>query len=100
MFLGGPCFRLLGRAALPFRLNHLRNSIGDISYDFEGVRTRLKRINVNKSAGVDDIHHSILYELRNRLAVPLSIISEHSYRNENLPVEWESANVSPIFKTY
>ena len=39
-----------------------------------------------------------LYEMRYEIALPLKILSEPSYKYSQLPQDWRSANVTPIYK--
>ena len=70
----------------------------DIEISVEEVLEKLKKINVNKSSGPDEIHPRILYELRSELAYPLVKIFNLSIRSEELPGDWRSANITAIYK--
>ena len=45
-----------------------------------------------------DIHSKILFELRNEIKNPISIIFQKSLEEGVLPNEWKHANVKPIHK--
>ena len=44
------------------------------------------------------MHPRVLRELAEVLADPLSIIFERSWRTGEVPEDWRTANVTPIFK--
>ena len=50
--------------------------IHDITDDI--VLEKLNKINVNKGQGSDQIHPKLLYELRNEIAKPLTMLFKHS----------------------
>jgi len=69
-----------------------------LKLDPSDILTRLTKLNVNKSAGPDDIYPRILYEAREQLVYPLKILFETSIKAKQLPEDWHSANVVPVFK--
>ena len=70
----------------------------DICFNIEDIKQKLKNLNVNKSAGPDNIHPRILKEACDVLALPLKIIFENSFKQNKLPSDWITANISAIFK--
>ena len=44
------------------------------------------------------IHPRILYEIAQQIAYPLKLIFETSFCEKKLPVEWNYANITPIYK--
>lgn len=68
------------------------------SIKMEEVKFKLDNLNVNKSTGPDSIPPRVLYELRNELANPITILFNSSVEGGYVPKEWKLANVSPIFK--
>jgi len=69
-----------------------------LKLDPSDILTRLTKLNVNKSAGPDDIYPRILYEAREQLVYPLKILFETSIKAKQLPEDWHSTNVVPVFK--
>ena len=70
----------------------------DIAITEEIVFKKLSEINVNKSAGPDNIHPKLLYELRNELVSSLTELFRLSLSSHTVPTDWKEANVVPLFK--
>ncbi len=70
----------------------------DIEISLQEVQEKLKKINVNKSSGPDEIHPRILYEVRNELAYPLVKLYNLSLKSEEIPRDWQSANITAVYK--
>jgi hypothetical protein len=64
----------------------------------KAVHKLLSKIKTSKSPGPEKLHPRVLYELRDTISRPLSIIFETSLRTGALPEEWKSANITAIFK--
>ncbi|KAK4807847.1 hypothetical protein QYF61_007753 [Mycteria americana] len=58
---------------------------------------QLCQLNVDKSMGPDGIHPRVLKELVDVIAGPLSIIYQRSWESEEVPADWNLANVIPIY---
>ena len=59
-----------------------------INMDESIIMSKLSKLNVNESAGPDDIYPWILFEARAQLAHPLFILFDTSLRVKKLPVDW------------
>ncbi len=70
----------------------------DITITEEDILARLAKLKVNKSPGPDNLYPRVLQEIRAEIAYPLKLIFENSLRNNKLPTDWKSANVTPIYK--
>ena len=62
------------------------------------VHKYLQNLNISKAAGPDGIHSKILFELRNEVKNPLSIVFRKSLKEGVLPNDWKHANLKPIYK--
>uniref|UniRef100_A0A8B9BSL0 Reverse transcriptase domain-containing protein n=1 Tax=Anser brachyrhynchus TaxID=132585 RepID=A0A8B9BSL0_9AVES len=64
----------------------------------EMVGDLLQHLDVRKSMEPDGIHPRVLKELAQELAKPLSIIYRQSWLSGEVPVDWQLANMTPIYK--
>ncbi|KFU84342.1 hypothetical protein M959_15251, partial [Chaetura pelagica] len=64
----------------------------------EMVSDLLHHVVVYKSMGPDGMHPRVLKELAGVLTKTLSIIYHQSWLAGEVPADWKSANVTPIYK--
>ena len=69
-----------------------------ISFFKEEILSELHKLNCSKSAGPDDLHPKLLYEIRHEITEPLHHIFELSFAESKVPSDWKTATVVPIFK--
>ena len=62
------------------------------------VLKKLSALNKSKSPGQDGLHPRVLKELKDVIALPLSIIYNISLNQRKLHMDWKISQVSPIFK--
>ena len=67
----------------------------DIDLSCTRIKQILDKININKAAGPDGIHGSVLKHCSASLCRPLSIIFKLIYNTGIIPQEWKSANIVP-----
>jgi hypothetical protein len=70
----------------------------DVLISEEIVLSRLKKLNVNKAPGIDDIVPLVLVKTADVICKPLSIIFCESLSTGIVPSDWRKANVTAIFK--
>jgi len=64
----------------------------------EAVNDLLCHLNTHMSMGLNGIHPTVLRELAEELAKPLSIICQQSWPTEEVPEDWRFASVTPVYK--
>ncbi|XP_072048705.1 uncharacterized protein [Amphiura filiformis] len=64
----------------------------------EGVRNLLAKVKPFSASGPDNIPAYLLKEGANELAPALTLLFEASLHQGKIPLQWKSADVSPIFK--
>ena len=72
--------------------------LSDMQINEKMVKERLDKINISKSCRPDDVHPRILFELRDHLAEPISILFNQILEVGYLPKSWKTAFITAIFK--
>ena len=62
------------------------------------VQYELKKLNINKSCGPDEIHPRLLTELSSHISKPIAFLLNKTIEYGKIPNDWKRAYVSPIFK--
>ena len=83
---------------LPGRTDGDLQLLWEIEVTKREVRDCLLHLATNKAAGPDEICSRILREAGRELAEPLHLIFERSLHFGEVPDDWKSAHVVPIFK--
>ena len=72
--------------------------ISHIRFTPEKVAKKIRKLKVSSSSGPDGISSRFLTDNIASLALPLSVIFNKSFQSGVVPVDWRTANVTPIFK--
>ena len=70
----------------------------EITISEAGVLALMKKIHANKASGADKIPGAFLKECAHELAPMLTAIIQKSLDEKNVPNDWKTALVSPVFK--
>ena len=62
------------------------------------VQTQIKKLNISKASGPDNIHAKVISELKDCLDYPLYLLYDLSLQEGKIPSQWKIANVKPLFK--
>lgn len=73
-------------------------SLLDLNFTTEEVRSLLEKLQTAKAPGPDAIPPIILAMAANELATPFTILFRKSLDNGEVPADWKTAFVTPIFK--
>ena len=57
------------------------------------------QLSADKSAGPDGFHPALLKNCAESMAKPISMIFSKSFESGDLPSEWKTAHIVPIYKT-
>lgn len=79
--------------------NNNHHCLGFIHLSEKSIETSLKKLNVNKGAGEDDIHPVFFKRCATTLCKPLYIIYNKSLQDGDFPRIWKKAKVIPIPKS-
>jgi len=71
--------------------------IDNIYFDSSLLRVCISKLIGNSSAGPDGFPHMLFKQLLNDLAEPLAILFRVFMKHGEVPDEWKTANVTPIF---
>jgi len=70
----------------------------DINISVDAVKSRLEKLREDKSLGDDDFSPRLLKMISDEIALPVTILFNQSMIEGDVPLDWRSANVMPIFK--
>ena len=73
-------------------------TIGDLKITTKGVEKQLSTLNINKASGPDQIPNIFLKQTAKESASVLAAHFTQSLQTGNLPGDWLSADVGPIFR--
>ena len=81
-----------------FNENHSKFDLDPNEISYEVIVDNLKNLNPNKACGPDNMHPFLLKHCAEAFAIPLTLIIRASLTNSQLPVQFKSANITPLFK--
>ena len=58
----------------------------------------VENLDENKACGVDNLNPSILKNCASAFAIPLTLIFKESFESSRLPIQFRSANITPLYK--
>jgi len=67
-------------------------------FERDKVKDLLLSQKTDKSPGPDGLHPIVLQKCAKEISLPMSLIFHKSFDTGQLPTDWKSAVVSPIFK--
>ena len=70
----------------------------DFTFGLNGIKKLLGALKPNKAAGPDQLTPRALKEARNSIAPILQVIFTKSYESGQVPEDWKTANVVPVYK--
>ncbi|XP_065654875.1 uncharacterized protein LOC136081485 [Hydra vulgaris] len=62
------------------------------------VRIKLSELNVNKALGADSVSSYVLKKCQNSFCKPLELLFKRSLKEEQIPLIWKMAYVTPLYK--
>ena len=80
-------------------ISHTTPALAEICFDECEVYTVLASLACNKTAGIDGIRPDILKYCAAPLTKPLHHLFCHCISNHDLPSEWRTHCITPIFKS-
>ena len=74
------------------------SSIPDVSFSTDGILKLIKSLNINKASGPDNISARVLTICTKEIVPILTILFTQSFNSGELPNDWLTANINPVFK--
>ena len=81
-----------------YKININYNRPNQVHFSVPDVKNILKNLDPNKAPGPDQIHGKILKNCANALCTPLTLLFQSSFYTCNIPNDWKTANVVPVYK--
>jgi hypothetical protein len=77
---------------------HVEVAMGPVVVTRQMIRKQIKKLRKEAAPGPDEITPGLLKMLEEEVLLPLEIIFNKSLTTAQVPSEWRTANVTPIFK--
>ena len=81
-----------------FAARNIHEEMSTLAITEDTVLKKLKKLNPNKSGGMDGLSPRVLLEAAESLAEPVTMIMNKTLDEGTLPQRWKDAEVTPIFK--
>ena len=78
--------------------NNIYGSVPPITFTVNGIQKQLSTLNINKASGPDNISGRILQICATEIAPILTVLFSQSLNTGEVPLDWLSANVTPVYK--
>ena len=75
------------------------SKLDTVDMNYTTILTTLQKMKINSSSGPDGLPPVLFKKLALELALPLSLLFQSSMSVGQLPAEWKTATVSPIYKS-
>ena len=83
---------------MPVKQRETEKELETVCIDTKKIAQKIKKLRGDSAAGPDNINPGMLKELGQELAEPLSRIFYRSLNEGEVPEDWKTANVTPIYK--
>ena len=91
-------FTTESNSSLPSKGPSPHPTMSDINISLEGIYNLLLNINTHKACGPDQISGRVLKETADIISPFLKVLFQSSLYSRVIPVDWHSANITPLFK--
>jgi Reverse transcriptase (RNA-dependent DNA polymerase) len=75
-----------------------REELKDVKITAKDVKAKIKKLRADGAAGPDGMGPQLLKQLAEEIAWPLAKVMRASLREGVVPMDWRTANVTPIYK--
>ena len=83
---------------IPTISSRTNSKLNKLTVTTDMVLKELKQLNINKSCRPDGIHPRLLFELAEIIAEPVAVLFNMTLKTGALPMDWNKATITPIYK--
>ena len=80
------------------RIKHDSSDLDDVIFHMLNVEKKILKMKRFSAPGPDNINANLLMNTVNEITYPLTLLFKKSFAEGDVPIEWKTANVTPIFK--
>lgn len=84
---------------IPVPRQSLHTPMGPITFDYAGVLKAIENLKLSSSSGDDQINSKVLINTKHISAAFLCDIFSQSIKLSEIPRDWKTGNVTPVFKS-